>query len=238
MYVIPSIDILNGKVAQLVGGSLGTEVYYGEPLEVAAKWVEAGTDFLHVVDLDAALRGGSNLDTIKKMKSGRRVKIHVGGGIRNIEYAKSLLDAGIDRIVLGTLAIEDYMQGFPVLEELNSTYGSERIIIAVDSKDGYVVVKGWGERTKVRPQDIIAKFMGLCWGFLYTDVDVEGRLEGINIRGVREVVESTSQPVIISGGITTKEDVDAIKASGAWGAVIGRAFYENKLDFTEFKRNY
>ncbi|MBU0762797.1 MAG: 1-(5-phosphoribosyl)-5-((5-phosphoribosylamino)methylideneamino)imidazole-4-carboxamide isomerase, partial [Candidatus Altiarchaeota archaeon] len=147
MKVIPAIDILDGKCAQLVGGVRGTQKYYGDPVEVANGWVEAGADLLHVIDLDAALGTGDNLGLVVDIKETCGVGVEFGGGIRDVERAGQALSAGIDRIIVGTLAIDDLENGFRVFKQLGREYGRERLMVAVDMKNNHVVVKGWQGET-------------------------------------------------------------------------------------------
>lgn len=228
--IIPAIDILGGKCAQLVGGNLGTEKYYGNPIEIALNWVNNGAKILHVIDLDAALGKGSNLDTILNIREATGVRVQVGGGIRTTGDAKILLDSGIDRVILGTFVVNDIRNNLEDLNELRDAFGPQRLMVSVDSRDGFVAVSGWKEKTSLTAVELIKKTEKVVWGFLYTDIDVEGQMKGINLKGIEEVVGSTNKPVIISGGISTKEDVEDIKKTRAWGVVLGKALYEGRLN--------
>ena len=236
MEIIPAIDIMGGRCVQLVGGRPETKVEYGSPSEIAAKWSSLGARVLHVVDLDAALGKGNNLGEVRRIKEATGLPINFGGGVRSFEYAEHILESGVDRIVLGTLVVEDMKKGFPILKNLSKEYGSQRLITSVDSKGGFVAIKGWTEKTQLKTTDLIQRTQELVWGFLYTNVDVEGQMKGVSMERIREVVGSTKKPVIVSGGITTREDVKEIKASGAWGAVLGKALYEGKLNLAELLR--
>jgi len=229
MEVVPAVDILGGECVQLVGGDPATKKTYGDPIEVAERWINAGAKLLHLVDLDAALGSGSNLDLILKIKERTSVPVQVGGGVRSIDDARHLLEGGVNRIVLGTLAVQDREQEFKVLEELKIDYTEERLIVALDSRGGQIVVKGWQAQTPLTAAAAVKSFEPYCWGFLYTDVDVEGQMRGINLEGIKKVVGATKKPVIASGGITTLDDVEKIKEAGAWGIVLGKALYEGKL---------
>ncbi len=229
MKIIPAIDILDGRCAQLVGGKLGTEKFYGNPLETALNWESAGAELLHVVDLNATLGKGNNTDSLISIKKSVKIPIHFGGGIRNFESAKGFLDSGIDRIILGTLAVHDYFNNFKVLRKLNDEFGRDRIIIALDSKNGNIVVKGWQEKTELNAVEFARNLEDIVWGLLYTDVDVEGRMSGINPEKIKEIVKSTKLPVIVSGGISSYRDIEKLKEFGAWGAVLGKALYEGKI---------
>lgn len=229
MRIIPAVDIKDGRCVQLVGGKPGTEKFYGDPVEVACRWEEEGAEILHVIDLDAALGTGDNRGVVRDILDAVNIPIEFGGGIRDIGKARELLSSGIDRIILGTLAVNDY-PGFKIINELGGDYSPDRLIVAVDSSCGYVLVRGWQEKTRLETTEFIGEIEDLVWGFLYTDVDVEGKMMGINIRNIKETVNSTDLPVIISGGITSEGDIDAIETTGAYAVVIGKALYEGKLD--------
>jgi phosphoribosylformimino-5-aminoimidazole carboxamide ribotide isomerase len=228
MEVIPAIDIMGGKCVQLVGGRPETRKHYGGPVEKALEWKNGGARMLHIVDLDAAFEEGNNLGLVLKARRAAGLPIEFGGGIRSVEKARSVLSAlkEEDRIILGTLAVGEY-PGFKSLKALSEQ--RDRLIVSVDSKDGHVTVKGWTEKAKMTAQELMAACGDLAWGFLYTDVDVEGMMEGINAERVKAVVKASGKPVIVSGGISSKEDVDACRKAGAWGIVLGKALYEEKI---------
>lgn len=232
MKIIPAIDILDGRCVQLVGGRLGTEKDYGNPVEVALKWVKEGAEILHVVDLDATLGLGDNKNILLDIKKSVKISIQFGGGIRTVEKAKELLSKKIDRIILGTMVVEDYVKKTGKVGEIAKAGGKERIIAAIDSSKGFVVCKGWKEKTKIKTLDLIKAMEDKVWGFLYTNVDVEGQMSGVDINAIRQVVRATKKPVIISGGVSSIEDIKRIDEEGAWGVVLGKALYEGKIKFS------
>ncbi|MDD5111795.1 MAG: HisA/HisF-related TIM barrel protein [Candidatus Altiarchaeota archaeon] len=229
MERIPAIDILNGRCAQLVGGVLGTEKYYGSPVDAAKKWVMQGAGILHVVDLDATLDRGDNFASVLEIKKATNAIVQFGGGIRSVEKAARLLECGIDRIIIGTMAVEDYKSGTGRLEGIAQSCGNGRIIAAIDSQKGVVVSKGWTVKTGIPTNELIKGLEDRVWGFLYTNVDVEGRMKGVDIKSIRSVVDATDKPVIISGGVSSAADIRAIESAGAWGVVLGKALYEGKI---------
>jgi phosphoribosylformimino-5-aminoimidazole carboxamide ribotide isomerase len=234
MKIIPAIDIKDGKCAQLVGGKAQTAKYYGSPLDSAKKWVELGAEVLHIVDLDAALGTGNNLDNLLQIRDAVDVPIHFGGGVRDYDYCIKLLrEYNIDRVAIGTLAMKDLETeergGKMRLRNIPKDI-RERIIISIDSKSGEVVTNGWQTSTGSAATEVAKKFSGLAWGFLYTDVDVEGQMKGINLGRTKKVVDATKNPVIASGGISSMEDIEALRKSGAWGAVLGKSLYEGRFD--------
>ena len=235
MRIIPAIDIIDGKCVQLVGGKLGTEKFYGDPMEIASKWEVMGAELLHVIDLDAALGTGDNLDILQEIKNIVDIPVQFGGGIRCYEKAYDLLNYGIDGVILGTLAINEY-PGFETLNRLSREFGDDRVIVAIDSKDGKVVARGWQERTEFSTPEFVKNFNpGLIRGFLYTDVGVEGKMMGVDMEGIEEVVNAADLPVIVSGGISSVEDIKDISDAGAWGVVLGKALYEGKINFYDVK---
>lgn len=228
MEVIPAIDIMGGKCVQLVGGKAATSKVYGSPLEYALRWKEAGARMLHVVDLDATLGTGNNFEAALQVKAAACVPVEFGGGLRSIDSARRALQSfGVeDRIILGTLVVSEYPD-FKTLKELRDY--KDRIIVSVDSRDGFVAVKGWTQKSRLKATELMTACGGLVWGFLYTNVDVEGRMRGIDQRSVEDVVKATKKPVIVSGGISSKADADVCRMAGAWGVVLGKALYEGKV---------
>jgi phosphoribosylformimino-5-aminoimidazole carboxamide ribotide isomerase len=233
--VIPAIDIMNNRCVQLVGGSPETRIDYGNPVEKAKIWCKLGAKILHVVDLDAALGLGENFKTVVNIKEATGLPIHFGGGIRSVKAAENALNklGHEDRIILGTLAVNDYPEN-KTLKHLNEKYGEDRVIVAVDSRHGLVSVKGWTEESKLRAVDLMEACEDQVWGFLYTDVDVEGRMHGIRAETVREIASGTGRPVIVAGGVSSKLDVEVVRDAGAWGVVLGKALYEDKISLSDF----
>lgn len=232
MIIIPAVDIKNGKCVQLVQGKPGTEmVVIDNPVEVALSWQEKGAKVLHLIDLDGAFgdkRRNQNL--ISQMVEELSIPIEMGGGIRNREDAIKLLDIGIDRIILGTMAIENPDE----VQMLSEEFGSERIIVALDSKDSEVVIRGWTEKTrKTAPQ--LGKLMEKkgAGSILYTNVDVEGLLEGFHIEPLLELLEAINIPVLYSGGVTSLQDIKKLADTDVQGVVIGSALYKGKLRFED-----
>jgi len=228
MEVIPAIDIMGGRCVQLVGGRPDTKKEYGTPVEKALKWKKNGARMLHVVDLDATLGKGNNFGEVMKVKRETRLPIEFGGGIGGLEAAKKVLNAlsSGDRIIVGTLAVNEYPR-FETLKELGDY--CERVIVSVDSRGDYVTTKGWTEDSRLKTVDLMKAAVPYVWGFLYTNVDVEGKMEGVDGERVKKVVGSIYKPVIVSGGVSTKEDIETCKSAGAWGVVLGKALYEGKV---------
>ena len=224
--VIPAVDMQDGQVVQLVGGERGTEKTYGDPVEAARRWVEAGAETLHVVDLDGAFEGErANADAIDAVLDAVDVDVQLGGGIRTAEDAIDLLDRGVDRVILGTAAVENP----DIVAEISEVHPG-RVLVSLDAKDGEVVVSGWTEGTGLDPAEAASRYADLgAGGILFTDVDVEGQLDGVRTEPVEELVDAVDIPVIASGGVATIEDVQALEAAGAAAVVVGSALYEGNF---------
>jgi phosphoribosyl-AMP cyclohydrolase / phosphoribosyl-ATP pyrophosphohydrolase len=213
--IVPSIDLMGGQAVQLVGGrEPGLEL--GDPLALAERFRPVGE--IAVVDLDAALGQGSNAELVRALV--RAAPCRVGGGVRDLETARRWLDAGAERVVLGTAARPELLRELP----------RERVVAALDAEDGEVVVRGWRERTGRTVLERMRELAGLCGGFLVTFVEREGRLGGIDLTRVAEVVAAAGGArVTVAGGVTTAEEVAAIDRLGA-DAQVGMALHTGHLD--------
>ena len=234
MLIMPAVDIRGGKCVQLVQGEPGTEqVIIENPQKVAKRWEDLGAEIVHVIDLDGALESKTNIETIKKIIDEVSVPIQLGGGIRSIEYAKELLDLEIERLIIGTMGIKSP----ETISKLSDEYGSERIMISLDSKDNKVVIKGWQEKIDKSATEISKEFQDLGAGsILFTNVDVEGLLGGFYVDPVVELVNSVDIPVVYSGGVTSLEDLRQLQTTGAKGVVIGSALYKDKINLEDALR--
>lgn len=231
MIIIPAVDLKNGKCVQLVQGEPGTEqVIIDNPDEVAMNWIQKGAKRLHVVDLDGALGSGENLNIVKKIIEKSQVPVQMGGGIRTLEDAKKLLDAGITTVIIGTMAIKNP----EYIEQLSEEYGSERICVSLDSKDNKVLTHGWTEFTDKSPLEYAKIFEEKGAGsILFTNVDVEGLLKGIDLKPVKELLSNLSIPIIYSGGITSLDDLKVLYDLGTDYVVIGSALYKGVINFED-----
>ena len=223
--VVPAVDMQDGQVVQLVGGERGTEKTYGDPVEAAQRWTDAGARTLHLVDLDGAFGGErANVEAIDAVLDAvdDDVGVLLGGGIRTAADALELLDRGVDRVILGTAAVENP----DIVAEISAEY-PDGVLVSLDAKDGEVVVAGWTEGTGLDPAEAAARYEELgAAGILFTDVDVEGQLEGVRTDPVARLVESVDVPIVASGGVATIEDILALESAGAAAAVVGSALYE------------
>ncbi len=230
--IIPAIDLKNKKCVSLVQGIPGTErVSLDDPLAVAARWKSEGAGVLHLIDLDGAIEGKRlNKPVIESIVKNFGVETQVGGGIRSKDDAAALLELGADRVILGTAAINNPS----LVEELSGEFGSERIMVALDSKNGRVTTHGWARQSPYSAVELGRKFEKLGAGsILFTDIDTEGLLKGVNPEPTGELVKALRIPVIASGGITTLSDIEEIKKTGAKGVVVGAALYVGKFTLRE-----
>jgi phosphoribosylformimino-5-aminoimidazole carboxamide ribotide isomerase len=228
--VVPAVDMQDGEVVQLVQGERGTEKRYGDPVEAARRWVDAGAKTLHLVDLDGAFEGErKNAAAVEAVVDAVDVPVQLGGGIRTADDARALLDSGVDRVILGTAAVNDP----DIVAEISETHPGS-VVVSLDAKDGEVVIEGWTEGTGVEPAEAAGRYADLgAAGILFTDVDVEGRLEGVNTDAVEAVVDAVDIPVVASGGVATLSDVEALRDAGAAAVVVGTALYEGRFSLAD-----
>lgn len=229
--IIPAIDIRGGRCVRLLQGDYNCEtVYDADPVAVARRWAAAGAPRLHVVDLDAARSGAPvNAALIAAIARAVPVPLQAGGGIRSEAIARAYWEAGVDRVVLGTAAVRDV-----ALVERLVALAPERVVVAVDSRDGIVRVDGWTEAANVSALELVARMTALgVRRFLYTDIARDGSLTAPNVEALRRLVTATSAPVIASGGVARLEHIRQIAACGAEGVIIGRALYTGDVDLAE-----
>jgi phosphoribosylformimino-5-aminoimidazole carboxamide ribotide isomerase len=231
--VIPAVDMQDGQVVQLVGGERGTGKTYGDPVEAAERWVDAGASTLHLVDLDGAFAGErGNAPAIDAILDAVDVSVQLGGGIRTAEDAIGLLDRGVDRVILGTAAVENP----DIVADISEAHPGS-VMVSLDAKDGEVVVSGWTEGTGLDPAEAATRYEELGAGaILFTDVDVEGQLAGVRTDPVERVVDAVDIPVVASGGVATLDDIRALKRAGAGAVVVGSALYEGAFTLAEAQR--
>lgn len=230
--VIPAIDLKNKKCVSLVQGIPGTErVSLDDPLAVASKWVTEGAGVLHLIDLDGAIEGKRlNSPIIRSIVGNYSVETQVGGGIRSKEDAAGFLNIGVDRVILGTAAVNNPS----IVEDLAHEFGGKRVMVALDSKNGKVTTHGWAKSVAYTAVELGKRFEELGAGsILFTDINTEGLLKGVNPAPTRELAKALNIPVIASGGITTLSDIAAIKGTGAKGVVVGAALYVGNFTLRE-----
>lgn len=231
MNIFPAIDLRDGRCVRLMQGQFGQQnIYDIDPVNMAKHYEQEGARYLHLVDLDGAKEGHpKNADIILRIRQKVSMFIEVGGGIRDIQTAAMYLNAGINRIIIGTQAIEDEQ----FLSSLITLYG-ERIAIGLDVKNDEVMVRGWLTKTSVKLSDMLIKLESLgVKTLICTDIEKDGMLKGTNLDLYQRLKSKTTMNVIASGGITSLQDMTELKKIGVEGAIIGKALYEKRLSLKE-----
>jgi len=231
MKVIPAIDLKGGKCVRLLQGRMEDATVYGDdPAEMALRFEKMGAELIHVVDLDGAFAGSQkNLDSIKKILDTISIPIEVGGGIRNMTAIDGLLKLGVSRVILGTIAVED-----PALLVLACKKHPNRIVAGIDAKDGMVAVRGWGDVSGVKAEELAMQMeeAGVV-AIIYTDISRDGMLTGHNVEATRQLAGHVQVPIVASGGVKDISDIKAllaIESMGVEGVITGKAIYEGTLD--------
>lgn len=231
MIVIPAIDVKDGRCVRLRQGDMAAETVYSHDVaEVARTWQQSGASLIHVVDLNGAVDGEpKNLAQIQSVMKSVSVSVQVGGGIRTIESVRQYLNAGVLRVVLGTAALTNRTFLDRACREF-----PQRIVLGLDARDGRVAVRGWTALSDIKAIDLLKDVSGCpIAAVVYTDIARDGMLNGPNLSALKEIVEFSPFPVIASGGITSLEDLRAVRSIGSKieGAIVGKALYDGKLDF-------
>ncbi|MBQ7089549.1 MAG: 1-(5-phosphoribosyl)-5-[Clostridia bacterium] len=228
MNIFPAIDLVGGKAVRLFKGDYAQMTVYNEnPLEVALDFQHAGAKFIHLVDLEAAKSGiPTNLETIQKIVEHTDLFVEVGGGIRNMETAETYLSCGVDRVILGTAAVTD--EAF--LKAALAKYGA-KVAVGVDLKDGFVAIKGWTEKSELSADAFFQKMENLgVQTIICTDISRDGAMQGTNRALYQEMSQKYRIDLIASGGVSSLEDIEALRAMGLYGAIIGKAYYVGAID--------
>ena len=227
MVIFPAIDILGSRAVRLLKGDYNQVTVYSEkPWKVAQDFVDKGCTAIHLVDLDGAREGSAvNMGTIEKIASICGLYSEIGGGIRNMATIERYLDAGISRVILGTAAIND-----PDLLKSSVKRFGDRIAVGVDMKDGLVAIKGWLEKTEKDGLDFLKELQDLgVRGAIVTDISKDGAMKGTNLELYRKIASEVKMDITASGGVSTLEDVKALKEIGLYGAIIGKAYYSGAI---------
>jgi len=239
MLIIPAIDLYDGKCVRLYQGKLQEQTVFSEdPLLVARQWAGAGARLLHVVDLNGAFEGvPGNLEVVYEIARTLSIPVQLGGGIRSRELAEEILSGGVERVVLGTSAINN-----PDFVRCLADDFPGRIVLGIDARNGLVAVKGWTQTTYLRATDLAASFADLpLGGIVFTDIERDGTLDGPNLNSLRKMLKSTCLPLIASGGVGSEGDIRHIaqKFSGQLaGVIVGRALYTGAVDLQEVIERY
>lgn len=231
MRIYPAIDIKDGQCVRLLRGSFDNVTVYGnDPAEMAKKWQAEGGEFIHVVDLDGALKGhGVNAEAIKKICESVSVPVQTGGGIRTMEDIEAKLACGINRVIIGTKAVSDSEFVRRAVEK----YG-DKIVIGIDAKDGMVAIEGWEKTSEWKAVDFAKKMEEIgVRTIVYTDIATDGTLQGPNVQAMKEMADSVDVDIIASGGVGSIEHIKALLPTGVEGVIVGRALYTESVDLKE-----
>jgi phosphoribosylformimino-5-aminoimidazole carboxamide ribotide isomerase len=235
MLILPAVDIKGGKAVRLFQGKLDKEKIYADlPADMAKRWEDEGAQFLHVVDLDGAFAGYvQNLAAIEAIVKRVSIPVEVGGGVRSLASIRMLLNAGVARVIMGTVAV----QKPHIVTEAVKEYGAEKIVIGIDAQRGQVMLAGWvqGAATEYIGLAQRMKTCGIT-RIIYTDIEKDGTLEGPNLTATQKLAQETGLKIIASGGVSSTEDVAKVKAlekDGVEGIIIGKALYEGKIKLKE-----
>ena len=230
MDIIPAIDLKDGKAVRLTKGLMeSAKIYSNEPWEVAKVFEEMGSSWVHLVDLNGAFAGEpKNLEQIEKIRKNCNLKIELGGGIRDEETIRRYMDLGIDRVILGSIALKKPA----FVKEMAQKY---RIVVGIDAIDGYVAVEGWAEKSTMQATELARAFADAgVEAIICTDVGCDGMLSGVNLDFTLSIAEASGIATIASGGLKNLDDIIALKRSSkVAGVIVGKAFYEGSLDLRE-----
>ncbi|GHO82935.1 1-(5-phosphoribosyl)-5-[(5-phosphoribosylamino) methylideneamino] imidazole-4-carboxamide isomerase [Dictyobacter formicarum] len=228
MIILPAIDIKDGRCVRLFQGDYAQVTTYDtDPVQVALRWQEAGASWLHLVDLDGAKAGYPvNVELIKRIRAATTLRIEVGGGMRTLEHIEQVLGLGVDRVILGTVAITNR----DLLRQALERWG-ERIVVGLDARDGLVAIAGWIETSQVTAVALARELSELgVQRFVYTDIARDGALTGPNLKALTEMQQAITSSLIASGGVSSLADLQALSQSGVEGAIIGKAIYTGAVD--------
>lgn len=229
MQVIPAIDLMKGRVVRLLRGDAEQATFYdqwGSPTDVALKWKSDGAQRLHIIDLDAAFDKPDNLKEVVEISRATSLPIQVGGGIRSIEAVETLLSAGIQCVILGSFAFQDPN----AITQIQGKFGAERVIIALDNRDGIVMVRGWTCTTTFTLKEALENYAKLgAKSFLITSITKDGTLSGPDLDTLEKACTWSGGGIIAAGGIGTLKDLVALKLVGVDAAVVGKALYEGRF---------
>ncbi len=233
--IYPAIDLRNGRVVRLQYGDPDKEtVFSDDPVAMGKRWLEAGSEWLHIVNLDGAFdeAGAANWQALPRLAQ-LGVKVQFGGGVRNLDHIERVLEAGVERVILGTAAIENPA----LIGQAIAQFGAEHVAVGIDARDGRVKTRGWLKDTDVTPIDLGQKMKALgVQTIIYTDINRDGVLTGVNAEATAELAAATGLHVIASGGVAALEDIarcHALADKGIIGVITGRAIYDGRIDLTQ-----
>lgn len=227
MYIFPAIDLYEGKAVRLLRGEYDKMTVYSEnPIEIAYEFEASGASHIHMVDLEGAKNGGTpNIDIVRQVAEKTGLFVEIGGGIRSMDVIDAYIGAGIDRVILGTAAV----QNTEFVKAAVDKYG-EKIAVGADIKDGYVAIKGWTEKSQYTCFEFCEKMQNLgVKTLICTDVSKDGAMQGTNRELYKELSEKFNMQIVASGGVSTIDDVKALAKMNLYGAIIGKAYYTNAI---------
>ena len=231
MYILPATDLYDGKVVRLYKGDYDQmTVYSDKPLQIAKSFAQAGAEFLHVVDLEGAWDGTTpNRRVVEKLVEKSGMSVEIGGGVRTEDMVRTYIDMGVERVILGTSAVTD-----PVfLEKMIDRYG-DRVAVGVDIKDGFVAIKGWTENSEVSCDAFFARLQQLgCVTVICTDISRDGAMRGTNLELYKDLTARYSMQIIASGGVSTLDDIVALREMHLYGAILGKALYTGDINLKD-----
>jgi len=233
MYILPSIDLRNGKVVRLERGQFNSQTVYGDdPVAVARQFINSGVEWIHMVDLDAAKTGQrTNAPAVRSVREAVSAKVQLGGGARSETIIRSMLDDGIDRVVVGSAALKDWKWFENLIADADL---AGRIALGLDARAGKLAIHGWVEEIGTTVLDVARRVSGSSLGaIVFTDITRDGMMAGVNADMTERLVSGTDVPIIASGGVGSIEDVRLARSIGCSGVIIGRAYYEGKIDLEE-----
>lgn len=231
MLILPAIDLYDKKAVRLYKGDYNEmTVYSNNPIEIARKFQECGATFIHMVDLEGAKNGTTpNIDEVRKVVEYTDLKVEIGGGIRNEETVQKYIDIGVDRVILGTAAVTDD----EFLCKMVSKY-KEAIAVGVDLKDGYVAIKGWTEKSALTADEFFSHLSDIgVKTVICTDISKDGAMQGTNRELYKELSEKYTMDIVASGGVSSIDDIKALRDMNLYGAILGKAYYIGAVDLKE-----
>ncbi len=229
MKIYPAIDLHNGRAVRLYKGDYNQVTDYGDPLEVAKRWKSLGASFLHLVDLDGAKEGNSlNLAKVKEIIDNVDIKLELGGGIRELDQVDDLLNMGLDRVIIGSKALD-----LDFVKKLIDKHGSDKIVVGLDSRNMLISTHGWLDMTDINALDFALKLKKIgVKNIIFTDISKDGTLDGINLEQTKMMV-SSGLNIIASGGAKSLDDIKNTKNIGCGGIILGKSIYNGDIDLKD-----
>lgn len=231
MIILPAIDIYNGEAVRLINGDYNKCTVYGKPIDIAERWQASGAEYIHIVDLNGAHNGAvENIKIIENILKTVNCKVQIGGGIRNMSDINRFFDCGAYRVVLGSACVNN----IKLVESAIEKYGSERIVCGIDVKNGNAAINGWIDKSDKTAKALCLEMKKLGASIaVCTDISRDGCLSGVNMKQISKLSELTGMRIVASGGVNSLKDIRLLKKSGAYGVIIGKALYENRISLSD-----